>query len=139
MAYLVNSIGSYTFLALEGPIELIQTPVQLIERPNVAGVDTRIFAAKGRPFELVSISSHATETAAYTAFNTFVALKAAGLQTLTRAGIDYSLTPYFQKVKVIDVACRATETMNALTGNITTNDKVLLTCSWVLVMEDVTP
>ncbi len=137
MAYKVNSIGAKTFMALEGAIELIQTPVQIIDRANVDGLDTRILAPKGRPFELISVSSAATETAAYTLAQGYIDLKADGLQVLKRADVDYSLAPYTQKAKVIDVAVVSTETMLALTGNITTNDVVLLTCRWLLVMEAV--
>lgn len=122
------------FICFRGEVALAQTDVQVITRPNVVGVDTRIFPKKGRIFELVGIASAADETSAMLTYSACLSLKASGLQTFVRNGLDYE-TEYSQKVKVIDVPRMNIQTTGPMAGNVGGSDRALLMVSLVLCFE----
>jgi hypothetical protein len=70
-----NSIGDFTFIDLVGTIYLRQESLEVIERPGVVGTGFRKLAARGKPFELVSINyvwDFATARTALIAYNALV-------------------------------------------------------------------
>jgi hypothetical protein len=74
------------FFDLIGTVFPIQNEVELIDRPGTDGIGARLTGAKGKPFELRSITYHASFTAAQTAMASYVALKSS-IQTLVRNSV----------------------------------------------------
>lgn len=140
MAYPVHSISdgttTFTFINLEGPIVLAQQSVEVISRPNVPGIDSRIFPSKGLPFQLQSLASESSDTLAMTLYDSYVTFHAVGLCTLIRNGVNYN-TSYSQKCKVLAVSNPMIQRITGGAGNISGSHTHLLSATWSLIMEEV--
>lgn len=132
MAYKTNSIGASSFIALRGEAEGLRYPVELITRPNTTDVSTRIFARKGVPFSLWSVSSHDTETTANSQYTIYLELLNSGLQTLIKDNLNFE-TQYSVKHRVLNVVIRSIIANTIMAGNVNANDKYLMTCEWQLI------
>lgn len=132
MAYKANSIGAFNFIHLEGEVEQRQHATQLIVRPNVDDVQTRVLATQGRPFTLLSTNDVATETAANNLIKQFIALKNDVPQTLVKDDLNYTTT-YTEKYRVLDVQPVSIQAALVLAGNVGGSTGVLVRCAWRLI------
>ena len=130
MAYPVYSIDGNAFIALQGEVSKPQLHSQIIQRPNVADIDVRFFAEKGKPFTLVSISSHTTLSACYTAYDTYLAMIGAGTVVLVKNDVTFT-----DNVVVLDVQLSLIKKIGTAAGNIGVSDNFIMSCVFSLVME----
>lgn len=138
MAGLTQSIGSHSFLSLEGDLQMWRNELEAMVLPYRNGEALRSKGYRSKPFVLRSCVDLASETAAYNKAIDYCGLIGAGVQTLTWRSVDLSSEPSVDyKINVIDLTnVRVVKAHNIVGGlNVSTGSNgVMLYCDWAVLM-----
>ena len=128
---MINSIGEFQFIALQGhPIPPREQP-EVISRGGVDGVGVWRTGKRGEPFELVSQVDVASMDGARRLFKQYVDTIAQDPVVLVQDNYDYSAEGW--KVVVLDVQQRQRHAIISAVGGLNSPSRAFLECAWKLV------
>jgi hypothetical protein len=137
MAGLTHSIGSHTFLSLEGSPGVYRTKVELLSLPYKDGESQRSMGRHNEPFTLQSCVDLSSYTAARNKLDDYALLIGAGVQTLVWRSVNFTsgLTTAME-VFVLDVQQDRIVVANNVVGGLnvsTGSNGVMLYANWTLI------
>lgn len=119
----VNSIGSYTFIDLQGIIDPRSEQLELLNRPGYDGTIARKTGSRGEPFMVQTVTYCTDFSVAKDAVLLYKSLIGEDPQTVIRYTVNHG---DFLVLRVREVSCR-------VMVNSTSGFNVRLVCAWELL------
>lgn len=127
MPALTNSIGTETFLDLQGNLKPRSEDLQVLARPGVNDVRIRTAGVRGQPVRVRSIKYVASHTAAASKLDDYIALKDGAEYAVTQNSVSMG---YYKVLDVSQVSERAI--LNAVGGEAGSEQSEQI-CEWTLI------
>lgn len=128
MPYLLNSIGQFNFISLEGEYDWEQQAVVIDSRSGVTGMEFTLLGVKGQPFSLISLADVNSLDAGKSLIESYKTTVADNPKPVWKNGVLYvsakvlSVTP----LQLAKIATAVGNKQSTLAG-------AILQCRWDLV------
>jgi hypothetical protein len=128
MPYLIQSIGAFSFISLQGEYDWEQQRIAIDDRPGVEGMEFTLLGVKGQPFVMVSLVDVDSFAAGKQLIEDYKDLVAGNPVTV------WKNSEVYVSAKVLNVTpLRLAKIQSAAGNKRSTSAGAILECRWDLV------